>query len=116
MGWRAGAGLDPNLANAHSLTGLAKLVNGHPEETERHELEALRISPHDTDANVWMAYIALSKLYLGAREDAVARYHQAFEINRNYATGHFYLAATHRLRYNSGTIGVWRFCSRGALS
>jgi TolB-like protein/class 3 adenylate cyclase/tetratricopeptide (TPR) repeat protein len=86
--------LNPNLANAHSLIGLAKLVNGHPEETERDELEALRISPHDTDANVWMAYIALSKLYLGAREDAVARYQQAFEINRNYPTGHFYLAAT----------------------
>jgi TolB-like protein/class 3 adenylate cyclase/Tfp pilus assembly protein PilF len=86
--------LNPNLANAHSLIGLAKLVNGHPEETESHELEALRISPHDTDANVWVAYIALSKLYLGAREDAVARYHQAFEINRNYPTGHFYLAAT----------------------
>jgi TolB-like protein/class 3 adenylate cyclase/Flp pilus assembly protein TadD len=86
--------LNPNLANAHSLIGLAKLVNGHPEQTEAHELEALRISPHDTDANVWMAYIALGKLYLGADEDAVATYHRAFEINRNYPTGHFYLAAT----------------------
>jgi TolB-like protein/class 3 adenylate cyclase len=86
--------LNPNLASAHSLIGLAKLLNGHPEQTEGREIEALRISPHDTDANVWVAYIALSKLYLGAREDAVAKYHQAFEINRNYPTGHFYLAAT----------------------
>ena len=63
--------LNPNSAYAHALIGLAKLFDGHPEETESHELEALRISPHDTDANVWMAYIALAKLYLGAREEAL---------------------------------------------
>ena len=45
--------LNPNLASAHSLIGLAKLFDGHPEETESHELEALRVSPHDTEADVW---------------------------------------------------------------
>jgi TolB-like protein len=57
--------LNPNLASAHALIGLAKLFDGHPEETESHELKALRVSPHDTEADVWVAYIALAKLYLG---------------------------------------------------
>jgi adenylate cyclase len=42
--------LNPNLASAHAIIGLAKLYEGHPEETESHELEALRASPRDTDA------------------------------------------------------------------
>ena len=40
--------LNPNLASAHALIGLAKVFDGHPEETESRELEALRVSPHDT--------------------------------------------------------------------
>ena len=47
--------LNPNLAAAHAQIGLAKVFDGHPEETESHELEALRVSPHDTEANVWVA-------------------------------------------------------------
>ena len=47
--------LDPNLAAAHAQIGVVKVFGGHPEETERHELEALRVSPRDTDANVWVA-------------------------------------------------------------
>ncbi len=86
--------LNPNLASAHALTGLVKLFEGHPEETESHEREALHASPRDTDANVWVAYIALSKLYLGAYEEALDFYHRSIELNRNYATGRFYFAAT----------------------
>jgi TolB-like protein/class 3 adenylate cyclase/Flp pilus assembly protein TadD len=86
--------LNPNLAAAHSQIGLAKLFEGHPEETESHELEALHASPRDTDANVWVAYIALSKLHLGAYEEALDLYRRSIELNRNYATGRFYLAAT----------------------
>lgn len=84
---------NPNLASAHALIGLAKLVNGHPEETEAHEPEALRVSPHDTDANIWMAYIALGNLFLGDDEAALAAYRRAFEINQNYPIGHFLQAA-----------------------
>jgi tetratricopeptide (TPR) repeat protein len=62
--------LNPTLASAHALIGLAKLFDGHPEETESHELEALRVSPHDTEADVWVAYIALAKVYLGDHEAA----------------------------------------------
>jgi TolB-like protein/class 3 adenylate cyclase/cytochrome c-type biogenesis protein CcmH/NrfG len=86
--------LNPNLASAHALTGVAKVFDGHPEETERRELEALRVSPHDTEAGVWVAYIALAKLHLGAYEEAIGLYLRAKELNPNYATGRFNMAAT----------------------
>src|SRR5271170_5800059 len=86
--------LNPNLASAHALIGIAKLFDGHPEETESHEREALRVSPHDTEANVWVAYIALAKLHLGAYEEALDFYRRSNELNPNYATGRFNLAAT----------------------
>jgi TolB-like protein/class 3 adenylate cyclase/Tfp pilus assembly protein PilF len=86
--------LNPNLASAHALTGLVKLFDGHPEETENRERAALQASPRDTDANVWVAYIALSKFYLGAYEAAADFYRRSMELNRNYATGGFYFAAT----------------------
>jgi adenylate cyclase len=86
--------LNPNLASAHAVIGLAKLFDGHPEETESHELEALRVSPYDTEADVWVAYIALSKLYLGDTEGALSSYRRAKELNPNYPTGRFNMAAT----------------------
>jgi TolB-like protein/class 3 adenylate cyclase/Tfp pilus assembly protein PilF len=85
--------LNPNLASAHALIGLAKLFDGHPEETESHELEALRVSPHDMEAGIWVAYIARAKLDLGAYEEALALYRRAKELNPNYATGRFNMAA-----------------------
>jgi hypothetical protein len=69
--------LNPNFAAAHAQIGLAKPFDGHPEETEGHELEALHASPRDTDTNVWVAYIALSKLHLGAYEDALRVYRRS---------------------------------------
>ena len=86
--------LNPNLASARALIGLAKLFDGHPEETESHELEALRVSPHDSEADVWVAYIALAKLYLGDPEGALSLYRRAKELNPNYPTGRFNMAAT----------------------
>ena len=44
--------LDRNLAAAHSLIGLAKYFTGRAEETESHVLEALRLSPRDTNAYI----------------------------------------------------------------
>jgi tetratricopeptide (TPR) repeat protein len=86
--------LNPNLAAAHAVIGLAKVFDDHPEQTESHELEALRVSPHDTEANVWVAYIALAKLHLGAYEEALDLYRRSNELNPNYATGRFNMAAT----------------------
>jgi TolB-like protein/class 3 adenylate cyclase len=86
--------LNPNLASAHAVIGLAKLFDGHPEETESHELEALRVSPYDTEADVWVAYIALAKRYLRDYEGALSLYRRAKELNPNYPTGRFNMAAT----------------------
>ena len=85
--------LNPNFAAASAQIGFAKLADGHPEETDRYEREALHASPRDTDANVWVAYMALAKLHLGAYEDALALYRHSMELNRNYATGRFLYAA-----------------------
>jgi tetratricopeptide (TPR) repeat protein len=85
--------LDPNLAAARAQIGLAKLIGGHPEETEGHELEALRISPRDTEAFNWVSYMAFAKLHLDAYEEAVGLYRRSIELNPNYATGRFDMAA-----------------------
>jgi TolB-like protein/class 3 adenylate cyclase/Tfp pilus assembly protein PilF len=85
--------LNPNLASARAQIGLAKLFDGHPEETESHILEALRVSPHDTEAGVWVANMAVAKLHLGAYEEALDWFRRAKELDPNYATGRFIMAA-----------------------
>ena len=85
--------LDRNLAMAHSYIGHAKIGIGRSEETEAHVAEALRLSPRDTTAYVWMAGAGAAKLYLGADEAAVAWLRRAIENNRNQAIAHFWLAA-----------------------
>jgi TolB-like protein len=85
--------LDPNLANAHGLIGFAKYSLGCGEETENHVQEALRLSPRDTEAYVWMMFAGLAKVQLGADEEAVARFRRSVEINRNHPRTHFWLAA-----------------------
>ena len=85
--------LDRNLANAHASIGLAKYFLGRGAETEAHVQEALRLSPRDTDAFVWMMFAGFAKLQLGADEEAVARFRRSVEINRNHPRAHFYLAA-----------------------
>jgi tetratricopeptide (TPR) repeat protein len=86
--------LNPNLASAHAFIGLAKLYDGHPEETESHVRRALDASPRDTDANVWVGIMALAKLHLGAYEDALNLFRSSIELNRNTATLRFDYAAT----------------------
>ena len=46
--------LDRNLADAHAVIGLGKIFIGRAEETEAHIAEALRLSPRDTLAYIWM--------------------------------------------------------------
>jgi TolB-like protein/class 3 adenylate cyclase len=85
--------LDRNLASAHALIGFAKYVSGRGEETEAHVLEALRLSPRDSNANVWMTWVGNAKVQIGADEDAVAWLRRGIEANRNLPVGHFFLAA-----------------------
>ena len=51
--------LDRNLASAHSVIGLGKIFIGRAEETEAHIGEALRLSPRDTMAYIWMTVAGL---------------------------------------------------------
>jgi TolB-like protein/class 3 adenylate cyclase len=85
--------LDRNLAVAHFVIGMAKVFMGRAEETEAHGVEALRLSPRDTLAYVWMTVVGLAKLHLGSYEQAVAWCRRAVEANRNYPPAHFMLAA-----------------------
>ena len=84
--------LDRNLAGAHAIIGLAKVRIGHGEETEAYVQEALRLSPRDTFAYLWIGIAGFAKLLLGNDEEAAERLRRAIEINRNYPLAHFYLA------------------------
>ncbi len=85
--------LDRNLANAHAVIGFGKIFIGRAEETEAHIAEALRLSPRDTMAYIWMTYAGLAKIHLGSWEQAVAWFRRSIEANRNYPTAYFQLAA-----------------------
>ena len=85
--------LDRNLAHAHATIGLGKIYIGRAEETEAHIAEALRLSPRDTMAYIWMTFAGMAKNCLGSWEQAVARLRRAIEANRNYPLAFFHLAA-----------------------
>ena len=85
--------LDRNRANAHALIGLGKYFNGRAEETESHVLEALRLSPRDTFAHIWMFYAGFAKLSLGRDQEAAVWLLRSIDANPNQSTAHFFLAA-----------------------
>jgi tetratricopeptide (TPR) repeat protein len=86
--------LDRNLAAAHGHIGLAKYFTGQSEETEAHIQNAIRLSPRDTNAYLWMLFAGLAKFSLGYDEGALARFSRAIGINRNYPLAYFHLGAT----------------------
>jgi TolB-like protein/Tfp pilus assembly protein PilF len=85
--------LDRNLAMAHAYIGHAKMSIGRAEETDAYVVEALRLSPRDPTAYVWMAGAGVAKLFVGADEAAEAWLRRAIDNNRNQAIAHFWLAA-----------------------
>jgi TolB-like protein len=85
--------LNRNLAAAHFGVGHAKYCLGRPEETEAHIREALRLSPHDTFAYVWLGTLGFASLNLGKDEEAIAWLGRSIETNRNFSVPHFFLAA-----------------------
>jgi TolB-like protein/class 3 adenylate cyclase/Tfp pilus assembly protein PilF len=85
--------LDRNLAQARSYIGMGNIYIGRAEETEAHIVEALRLSPRDTSAYIWMNYAGLSKNLLGLHEQAVAWSRRAIEANRNFPFPYFNLGA-----------------------
>ena len=92
--------LNRNLANAHSLIGLAKILIGRAAETEGHIREAFRVSPRDMNTYQWMYFLGAAKFHLGADAEAVIWLRRSIETNRNIPPAHFALAAA------SGLLGV----------
>jgi TolB-like protein len=84
--------LDRNLVFAHAAIGMAKDMIGRGTETEAHVREALRLSPRDPQAYLWIMYAGIAKLWQGADAEAVAWLRRSVEANRNYPLAHFYLA------------------------
>ena len=85
--------LDRNLASARAIIGYGKIFIGRADETEAHIAEALRLSPRDTLAYIWMSIAGDAKNHLGSWEQAVEWFRRAIEANRNYPTVYFNLAA-----------------------
>jgi tetratricopeptide (TPR) repeat protein len=85
--------LNPNIADAFAARGLAKFLMGRAAETEGPILEALRLSPRDTYAYMWMHCLGRAKIQLGADAEAVDWLRRAIEANRNFPLTHFHLAA-----------------------
>jgi TolB-like protein len=85
--------LDRNLASAHAFIGTGKIYIGRAEETEAHIAEALRLSPRDTMACLWLNIAGIAKNHLGLWEQSVARFRRAIEANRNFPSANFNLAA-----------------------
>ena len=73
--------------------GFGKIFIGRAEEMEAHIAEALRLSPRDTMAFIWMTNVGLAKNLMGNWEQAVAWFRRAIEANRNYPPAYFNLAA-----------------------
>jgi tetratricopeptide (TPR) repeat protein len=91
---KATTGSGPSrLAQAHSFIGLGKIYVGRAEETEAHIGEALRLSPRDSMAHIWMHFAGYAKNHLGVYERAVDWLRRAIEANRNYSLAFFQLAA-----------------------
>lgn len=55
-------------------------------------VEALRLSPRDTSAYVWMTNVGIAKSTLGSYEQAIAWFRRAIEANRNMPSAYFGLA------------------------
>jgi tetratricopeptide (TPR) repeat protein len=70
---------------------LVSFFVGHPEETEAHIGEALRLSPRDTMAYSWITTAGIAKNHLGLWEQAVPWFRRAIEANRNFAHPQFVL-------------------------
>jgi TolB-like protein len=85
--------LDRNLAHAHAYIGAGKIFVGRAEETEAHMVEALRLSPRDSQAYIWMGYTGMAKNRLGSWEQGVSWFRRAIEANRNYPVAFFGSAA-----------------------
>jgi tetratricopeptide (TPR) repeat protein len=71
---------------------VARIFLGQAEATERQVAEALRLSPRDWRAYQWLGWIALSKLFLGAYDEAIEWCGRSINANRNFPVLRFVFA------------------------
>ncbi|WOH84667.1 winged helix-turn-helix domain-containing protein [Bradyrhizobium sp. BEA-2-5] len=91
---RQALALDRNLADAYGFIGLGKHALGRGEEVEGHIQEALRLSPRDTRAFLWIMVVGMAKLMSCTNADleALDWLRRSIEANPNFALAHFHLA------------------------
>ena len=83
--------LNSSLATAHAMLGLAKYPVGKGEDTERHVQEALRLSPLDSFAYLWMLFAGVAKIQADEFEDATMWLKRSIDTNTNSPWAHFHL-------------------------
>ena len=83
--------LNPSLASAHAMLGFAKYLIGKGEETESHVEEALRLSPLDSFAYLWMLFAGVAKVQADEYDEAVTWLRRSLDINTNSPWAHFHL-------------------------
>jgi TolB-like protein/class 3 adenylate cyclase len=83
--------LNSSLASAHAMLGLAKYLIGQGEETESHVQEALRLSPLDSFAYLWMLFAGVAKIQADEFGDAATWLNRSIDTNTNSPWAHFHL-------------------------
>ena len=86
-------GLDRNHAWAHALAGLSKIWLGRAEDTEAHVTKALRLNPREPQMFHWHLFLGIADLCLERVDRAIDRVRYSIEMNPNFGTAWYYLAA-----------------------
>jgi TolB-like protein/Flp pilus assembly protein TadD len=85
--------LDPNLAVAHAYIGMGKYASGRNGEVEAHIMEAMRVSPRDSQAASWGIFVGVSFIAIGRNVEASDWLSRALEINASSPFAHIWQAA-----------------------
>jgi TolB-like protein/class 3 adenylate cyclase/Flp pilus assembly protein TadD len=85
--------LDANLAAAHAYIGAGKYFLGRPHESEIHVRDAMRLSPRDPEAYIWMIFNGYAAFADGRNEEALTWARRSIEINPELPLAHFAMAA-----------------------
>lgn len=86
-------GLDCNHAWAHALAGLSKIWLGRAEDTEAHVTKALRLNPREPQMFHWHLFLGIADLCLERFDRAIDRVRCSIDMNPNFGTAWYYLAA-----------------------
>jgi tetratricopeptide (TPR) repeat protein len=73
------------------MLGLAKYLIGKGEDTEGHVQEALRLSPLDSFAYLWMLFAGVAKIQADEFDDATMWLKRSIDTNTNSPWAHFHL-------------------------